>query len=69
MNPSSKRSAPKLAVYSHVVLLTDGKVAAPTVEQLVAETRKTYKDRLEVGTDLMTITIGPTIEVARPAVK
>jgi ribonuclease Z len=63
------RSAPKLAVYSHIVLLTDGKVAAPTVEQLVAETRKTYADRLEVGTDLMTITIGPTIEVVRPAIK
>ena len=63
------RSGPKLAVYSHIVLLTDGKVAAPTVEQLVTETRKTYKGWLEVGADLMAITIGPTIEVARPAVK
>ena len=63
------RSKPKLAVYSHVVLLGDDKVAAPTVEQLVTETRKTYKGRLEVGTDLMTISIGSTIEVERPAVK
>ena len=63
------RSNPKLAVYSHIALLTDGKVAAPTMEQLVIETRKTYKEPLEVGTDLMTITIGATIEVGHPAVK
>lgn len=56
------RSGPKLAVYSHIVLLTDDKVAAPTMEQLVTETRKTYQGRLEVGADLMTITIGPTMK-------
>ncbi len=63
------RSNPKLAVYSHIVLLGDDKVAAPTIGQVVTETRNTYESPLEVGTDLMTITIGATIDVGRPAVK
>ena len=63
------RSNPKLAVYSHIVLLGDDKVAAPSVGALVVETRNTYENPLEVGTDLMTITIGATIDVQRPAVK
>jgi ribonuclease Z len=63
------RSNPKLAVYSHIVLLGDDKVAAPSVGALVVETRNTYENPLEVGTDLMTITIGATIDVQRPALK
>jgi len=61
------RSNPKLAVYSHIVLLGEDRIAAPTVGALVVETRNTYENPLEVGTDLMTITIGATIEVGRPA--
>lgn len=53
--------APRLAVYSHIV-------PSPTrAEDLVPATRRTYKGRLAVGEDLMTITIGKTIEIGRAA--
>lgn len=49
---------PKLAVYSHIGLNGDAKV-----EDLVARTRTVYDGPLQVGRDLMTITIGdiPTV--------
>lgn len=57
---------PKLAVYSHISLLTMGSgVAAPTMEELVAATRTTYTGPLEVGDDLMTVDIGRTVSVRR----
>jgi len=58
---------PKLAVYTHVGLLTtDPEISAPSVQDLIAQTRKTYSGPLEVGEDLMTIEIGNTIAVQRP---
>ncbi len=60
------RVRPKLAVYSHVVLLTtESDVKPPTITDLVAATRTTYGGPLEVGTDLMTIDIGRAIKVHR----
>jgi ribonuclease Z len=60
------RVKPKLAVYTHIVLLTtDLSVSAPTIQDLVALTRKTYSGALEVGEDLMTIEVGDKIEVHR----
>ena len=60
------RIAPRLAVYSHIVLLTtEPDVAAPTTADLVAATRRSYAGPLEVGEDLMTIDVGDTIEVHR----
>jgi ribonuclease Z len=53
------RAAPKLAVYTHLVLLTDGSVPPPSPEELVARTRTTYAGPLVVGADLMRFTIGP----------
>jgi ribonuclease Z len=53
------RVKPKLAVYSHIV-----PVDAPNV---IAVTRKTYSGPLQLGEDLMTIDIGETIQVHRPA--
>jgi ribonuclease Z len=47
---------PKLAVYSH----TEG------IPILVTKARKTYSGPLEMGEDLMTITIGENVEVHRP---
>ena len=50
---------PKLAVYSHIVLLTteiDGE--PPSVDDLVAATRTAYDGPLQVGADLMAIDIG-----------
>ena len=54
------RVQPKLAVYSHVVLL--GNV---NDEQILARTRKTYSGRLEMGEDLMVIAVGDPIKVTR----
>jgi ribonuclease Z len=60
------RVKPKLAVYTHIVLLTtDPAISAPTVQDLIALTRKTYAGPLEVGEDLMTIEVGDTVEVRR----
>jgi ribonuclease Z len=56
------KARPRLAVYSHIV-------PSPAAEEdLVPPTRKFYDGRLEVGHDLMAITIGAKIEVTdRPA--
>jgi len=62
------RVRPRLAVYSHVVLLTtDPAFPPPTVTDLVLRTRSTYDGPLEVGEDLMAIEIGREIRVRRGA--
>ncbi len=53
------RVRPKLAVYSHIVILGDDSPAA--IAQLLAATRKTYDGPLRAGEDLMTIEIGSTV--------
>lgn len=61
-----ERIKPKLAVYSHVVLLTtDPSISAPTLSELTPRTRTTYSGPLEVGEDLMTILIGDRVDVRR----
>ena len=58
------RAKPRLAVYTHIVLLTtDARVAAPSIADLVARTRTTYAGPLEVGDDLTTIDIGDSVTV------
>lgn len=52
---------PRLAVYTHIVPST----ARP--KDLIPPTRKAYTGPLEVGYDLMAITIGERIEVSRRA--
>ena len=42
---------PKLAVYTHLVLLGSETVPPITLEELVAETRQTYEGPLVVGED------------------
>ena len=62
------RVRPRLAVYSHVVLLTtDPAFPAPTVAELLPRTRSTYGGPLEMGEDLMAIEIGQEILVRRGA--
>ena len=53
------RTKPRLAVYSHIVLPT------ATEQDLIPPTRKTYSGPLEVGEDLMVITVGEKVEVRR----
>ena len=60
------RVKPRLAVYTHIVLLsTDLTINAPTVDDLVSLTRKTYSGPFEVGEDLMSIEVGDKITVHR----
>ena len=62
------RVRPRLAVYSHVVLLTtDPAFPQPSATELVPRTRSTYDGPLEVGEDLMAIDIGREIRVRRGA--
>ena len=51
------RSRPKLAVYTHLVLLDRPTIPRVTTDELVAQTRETYGGPLEVGEDLMSIEI------------
>ena len=53
---------PKLAVYSHVVILGNG-----TDAEIMALTRKTYSGPLELGEDLMAIELGEEIKIKRHA--
>jgi ribonuclease Z len=47
------RARPRLAVYTHLVLLSRPGVPAPTEAELMAQTRETYDGPLEIGADLM----------------
>jgi ribonuclease Z len=60
------RVKPRLAVYSHIILLGPAATAV-TLPELVAMTRQTYGGPLEVGEDLMSIAIGDRIDVQRAA--
>lgn len=53
------RVKPKLAVYSHFVLI------GSTSEEIVSRTRGTYQGPLEAGEDLMRFTIGSGVAVKR----
>ena len=59
------QTRPKLAAFTHVVLLASQTVSAPTLEDLVAEVRQTYDGPLAVGEDLMSFEIGDTVTVKR----
>jgi ribonuclease Z len=60
------RTRPKLAAFTHLVMLASETVRAPSVEELIAATRETYAGPLEVGADLMSFEIGDTVTVRRP---
>jgi Metal-dependent hydrolases of the beta-lactamase superfamily III len=60
------RIKPKLAVYSHIALLTtEPAIPPPSVKDLISRTRTTYNGPLEVGEDLMSFIIGDKIVVNR----
>lgn len=62
------RVKPRLAVYSHIVLVTtDPAFTEPTSADVLKLTRRTYDGPLEMGEDLMTISIGDKIHVHRSA--
>ena len=51
------QARPRLAVYSHIVLVARPKLKTPTVEDVLALTRKTYKGPLTAGQDLTRYTL------------
>jgi ribonuclease Z len=57
------QTKPKLAAYTHLVLLGSDKIPPLTVDDIVAETRQTYSGPLQVGEDLMAFDIGETVTV------
>jgi ribonuclease Z len=59
------RTKPRLAVYTHLVMLASENVPAPAIGELISETRATYSGPLEVGEDLMSFDIGETVAVRR----
>src|SRR5215468_1424636 len=59
------QTRPKLAAYTHVVQLASSTVPAPSIEDIMAETRKTYGGPLQMGEDLMSFEIGDTVTVRR----
>ena len=59
------RAKPKLAAYTHLVLLAGKDVAAPSIEDLIAETRDTYAGPLVVGEDLVCFEVGEEVLVRR----
>jgi ribonuclease Z len=64
------RVKPRLAVYTHIVLLTtDPDVPPPVIADVVSATRAGYSGAFEVGEDLMTVEVGDKITVHRPGAK
>jgi len=59
------QTRPKLAAFTHVVLLASNTVRPPTLDDLVSEVRQTYDGPLEVGEDLMSFEIGETVTMKR----
>ena len=56
---------PKMAVYSHIVLLSNETFPEPTLDEVVSETRQTYGGPLVVGEDLTSFEIGDTVTMRR----
>ena len=56
---------PKLAAYTHFVLLASERIPAPTLDDILAETRQSYDGPLALGEDLMSFEIGETVTVRR----
>jgi ribonuclease Z len=58
---------PKMAVYTHLVLIGPNPMASPTPADVITMTRKTYSGPLEIGQDLMVIEVGDEVKVSRPS--
>ena len=59
------QTRPKLAAFTHILQLGNAEIPAPTIEDIIAETRETYDGPLVVGEDLMAFEIGATVSVRR----
>ena len=59
------QTKPGLAAFTHIVKLGSAQIAAPTIDDIIAETRQAYDGPLVVGEDLMAFDIGETVSVQR----
>ena len=59
------QAKPKLAVYTHFILRSTAQVPAPTLDDVIAQTRETYRGPIELGEDLMSFEIGDMVTVRR----
>jgi ribonuclease Z len=59
------QTRPRLAVYTHLVMLGSDTIAPPALDDIVRETRQTYDGALEIGEDLMRFEIGESVTVRR----
>ena len=59
------QTRPKLAAFTHVVQLGSPQVPPPTVDEMIADVRKSYDGPLEMGEDLMSFEIGETVTMKR----
>jgi ribonuclease Z len=59
------QAKPKLAAYTHLALLGSDKIAPPSLDDLMAQTRETYSGPVEIGEDLMAFDIGADVTVRR----
>ena len=59
------QTRPKLAAFTHILQLGNAEIPAPTIDDIIAETRETYDGPLVVGEDLMAFEIGATVSVRR----
>jgi ribonuclease Z len=57
--------APKLAVYTHVSLVTTPENRTALLGTIIPRTRSVYAGPLEIGEDLMTIEVTDTVRVRR----
>jgi len=60
-----KQVAPKLAVYTHLVMLRGPTIPQAPLESLISRTRKNYEGPLVIGEDLMSFTIGDEVTISR----
>jgi ribonuclease Z len=59
------QAQPKLAVYTHFILRSTRRVPAPSLDDVISQTRQTYGGPLELGEDLMSFEIGDKVKVRR----
>lgn len=59
--------SPKLAVYTHLVLLSGPGIPEAPLASLITRTRSTYQGPLVIGEDLMSFSVGDEISVLRAA--
>ena len=61
------RAKPRLAAFTHIVLLARPGIPAPTIDDVIRQTRQTYAGPLVAGADLMSFQIGANgVEIRQP---